>query len=187
MPSETILWRRLDAPGHDACRLDATDDGWRLDGAAVFRDETGAIARLDYRVSLDPEWRARWGSVHGWIGERALELTVERTAEGVWSLDGTVVPGLEHCVDLDYGFTPATNLSQLRRIALGVGYHADVPVAWLDAPAGTLGLLEQRYQRRSAEEYEYDAPRFDYSAVLVIAPSGFARRYPGLWEAEQLS
>jgi hypothetical protein len=183
MPSETILWRRLDAPGHDACRLEETGDGWRLDGTAVFRHD-GAIARLDYRVAMGRHWRARWGSVHGWIGERTVELDVERTAEGLWRLDGSAVPGLEHCVDLDFGFTPATNLSQLRRIALAVGDHADVPVAWLDAPAGTLDVLEQRYERRSAEEYQYDAPRFGYSAVLAIAPSGFARRYPGLWEAE---
>lgn len=184
MTSATILWRRLDGPGHDACRLDAIDDGWRLDGAAVFRDESGAIARLDYRVSVDAEWRARRGSVHGWIGERDVGLAVERTADGVWSLNGSVVPGLEHCVDLDYGFTPATNLSQLRRIALAVGCGADVPVAWLDAAGGTLGLLEQRYERRSAEAYAYDAPRFGYSAVLEMTPVGFARLYPGLWEAE---
>jgi hypothetical protein len=32
----SALWRRLDTPGHDAAHVSRTDDGWRLDGAAVF-------------------------------------------------------------------------------------------------------------------------------------------------------
>ncbi len=34
-----ILWRRLDVPGHDACRLLRSDAGWQLEGAAAFRHE----------------------------------------------------------------------------------------------------------------------------------------------------
>ncbi len=29
MATRTILWRRLDTPGHDACRLEQTDGGAR--------------------------------------------------------------------------------------------------------------------------------------------------------------
>ena len=88
------------------------------------------------------------------------------------------------CVDLDLGFTPATNVLQLRRVALAVGDAADVSVAWLDVPSGTLEELTQRYERRTATTYAYEAPRFGYSAELEIAESGFARSYPGLWIAE---
>ena len=44
-----------------------------------------------------------------------------RSAAGVWTLDGAAVSGLEACVDLDLGFTPATNLLQIRRLALALG------------------------------------------------------------------
>ena len=182
MTTADILWRRLDTPGHDACRLEPADDGWRVYGTAVFSQD-GAPARLDYRVTCDRAWRTREGSVYGWIGPVDISFVVAHTGAGRWLLNGDVVPNLDACIDLDFGFTPATNLLQLRRIALGVGEAADVPVAWLDVTAGTLSRLDQRYQRQSQTAYAYDAPRFDYSAVLEVDAVGFARRYPGLWEA----
>jgi hypothetical protein len=180
---DTILWRRLDTPGHDACRLEPTDDGWRLDGAAAFRHE-GVPARLAYHVACDAGWRTREGSVQGWVGTQPVDVRVQRSADGHWTLNGDAVPGLDGCVDLDLGFTPATNLLPLRRVALEIGQAASVPVAWLDVPAGTLGVLHQRYERRAGNAYWYEAPRFDYAALLTVGPLGFVTRYPGLWEAE---
>ena len=181
------LWRRLDAPGHDACRLEPTDDGWRLRGTAVFRHD-GRPARLDYVVTCDGAWRTRAGTVDGWIGARAVALDVHRARDGTWRLNGVPVPGLDDCVDVDFGFTPATNALQLRRVALAPGAAAEVPVAWLDAADGTLTRLAQRYERQGDDDgtaYAYAAPRFAYRAVLEVDASGFVRHYPGLWIAER--
>lgn len=181
MPS--ILWRRLDVPGHDACRLLRSEEGgWRLEGAATFRHE-GRPAAVRYELDCDSEWRTRRGLVDGWIGTRAIQFRIERGPRGAWTLDGRQFDGLEPCLDLDFGFTPATNLTQLRRVGLEIGQGADVSVAWLDLDAGRLELLAQRYERLSVEEYRYEAPRFGYYALLEVEPSGFVRRYPGLWEA----
>ena len=181
--SHTMLWRRLDAPGHDACRLERAAGGWRLDGAATFRHEDGP-ACLAYQVTCDDGWRSREGVVQGWMGARAIHLRATRTPDGAWTLNGRVVPGLDGCVDLDLGFTPATNLLQLRRVALRVGQRANVSVAWLDVAAGTLDVLHQRYERREGGRYWYEAPRFGYAALLEVSEVGFVERYPSLWEAE---
>lgn len=170
-------------PGHDACRLERTRDGWCLRGTAVF-SEDGTPASLDYSVACDRAWRAREGTVYGWIGAETVNYKIERAGEGRWLLNSVVVPNLDDCIDLDFGFTPATNLFQLRRIALAVGEEAAVPVAWLDAMSGTLSRLDQRYTRQSETAYGYDAPRFNYSAILEVDDVRFARRYPELWEAE---
>jgi hypothetical protein len=183
MPAASVLWRRLDAPGHDGCRLEELNDGWRLDGTAVFLHE-GTPARLTYRVACDRAWRTRDGSVGGWVGVQPVDFAVQHTSAGEWTLNGVLVPHLDGCVDLDLGLTPATNLFQLRRVALGVGESADVRVAWLDVPAGTLTVLDQRYERRGESTYWYEAPRFDYAASLEVDAVGFVRSYPGLWEAE---
>ena len=183
MARESILWRRLDTPGHEACRLEGNDAGWRLDGTAVFRD-AGTPAVLDYSLVCDLAWRTQRGDVQGWLGERFVELAIERTAEGGWTLNGAVVPGLERCVDLDFGFTPATNLPQLRRAALAPGQSADLPAAWLHVSAGTLVVLPQRYERRTQTTYWYEAPSVGYADLLEVGPTGFIRLYPGLWEAE---
>jgi uncharacterized protein len=183
MSAAAILWRRLDTPGHDAGRLESTDDGWCLRGTAVFRH--GELpARLDYRVTCDHAWRTREGTVQGWVGAEAIALAVARGEGGRWTLNGAPVPDLSDCVDVDFGFTPATNLLQLRRVALGIGQAADVPVAWLDVLESTLSRLDQRYERRAAGSYEYESPRFGYRAVLEVDAVGFARHYPGLWTAE---
>lgn len=183
MATDMILWRRLDVPGHDACRLEQTAGGWRLNGAAIFRHEDGP-ACLAYQVVCDGGWRTQEGVVHGWMGSRPLDLRAVRRPDGVWTLNGQIVPDLDGCVDLDLGFTPATNLLQLRREALHVGQRADVSVAWLEASAGTLDVLHQRYERRDGRLYRYEAPRFDYVALLEVNEVGFIEKYPHLWEAE---
>src|SRR5438552_3119639 len=144
MTFETILWRRLDTPGHDACRLVDQGFAWRIEGVSVFRHETGPAA-LVYEVECDRDWRTREGTVNGWVGSRQVSIRVTRSSIGVWTLNGEVVPSIQESVDLDLGFTPATNLPQLRRIALQVGQSADAPVAWLDVPFGSLEVLQQRY------------------------------------------
>jgi hypothetical protein len=170
-----VLWRRLDVPGHDSCRL----HGFRLEGTAVF----SGPAQVRYELTCDERWHSRRGRVHGWVGDESFDLTIER-ADTSWLLNGRPVPGLEHCLDLDYGFTPATNYTQLQRIALKVGEATDVPVAWLDVPAAQLVLLSQRYERRTETTYWYEAPYFGYAAELAMADDGFTRTYPGLWELE---
>jgi hypothetical protein len=180
----SILWRRLDAPGHDACRLEGEESGWRLTGTAVFL-ENGVPAQLSYHLACDPAWRTQEGQVRGWVGAQVVDVSIVRTATGVWMLDGAVVPGVANCVDLDLGFTPATNAFQLRRLALSEGQAADVPVAWFDVSAAGLEVLHQRYERRGETTYWYEAPRFDYAALLEVTPAGFITLYPGLWEAER--
>jgi hypothetical protein len=177
-----VLWRRLDVPGHDACRLTRDADGWRVEGAAVFRHHDGP-ARLAYAVSCDAAWHTREGRVDGWVGGAPVAIVVRRDG-GRWTLNGAPVAGLDDRTQLDFGFTPATNLFQLRRLALDVGQGGDAPVAWLDVPAAALSPLDQRYERRAPDAYWYDAPRFDYSATLVVRGDGFVCRYPGLWECE---
>jgi hypothetical protein len=180
---QSVVWRRLDRPGHDACRLLRVGDGWLLAGTAIYADSDGPVL-LHYWSALDAGWRSRRGAVHGWRESGEVSVEVDRLADGSWAVNGVVAPGLEGCHDLDYGFTPATNLAQLRRIGLSPGETADVPVAWLDVDTATLRLVPQRYERRSATAYWYEAPSFRYAALLDIDSRGFCASYPGLWAIE---
>jgi uncharacterized protein len=183
MTADSILWRRLDSPGHDACRLEQHGSGWQVEGTTVFQ-LGGRPAHLSYAAACDVSWRALSGHVRGWIGDRTVEFFIARSSGGAWTLDGEDVPGLLDCMDLDFGFTPSTNLLQLRRLALDNGQRGDAPAAWLDVSTGTLDALVQRYERRSETTYWYEAPRFNYAAMLEVDNIGFIRRYSDLWEAE---
>ena len=173
-------WRRIDTPGHDAARVYRVADGWRLEGRAVFAHDEGG-ARINYWVECTTEWETRTGGVTGWIGQSRCEIRITRGDDGRWYVDGRAVDGLDGCIDLDFGFTPATNFLQLRRCNLGIGDITNFAVAWTDVPDVRLTALPQHYERRTVDTYWYDSPQTPYSALLTIAESGFVRHYPGLW------
>jgi hypothetical protein len=181
---KTAFWRRLDTPGHDAAHVSRAADGWRLEGTTVFAHERGP-ARLSYWVDCAEDWRTRRGGVTGWIGNGRVEVDVTRGETGQWTLNDKAIDGLEQCLDLDFGFTPATNFLQLHRCGLDIEETADFPVAWLDVPDAQLTFLPQRYEKRSATTYWYESPQGPYTALLELADSGFVRLYPGLWAMEE--
>jgi hypothetical protein len=122
--------------------------------------------------------------VRGHCGSRAIDFDISH-ADGAWRFNGMLIDGLAGCVDLDLGFTPATNLIPIRRLALTKGQARDVRVAWLDVSTGSLKPLDQRYEKRTESAYWYEAPSFGYAAELDVAATGFIRRYPALWEEER--
>jgi uncharacterized protein len=175
------FWRRLDVPGSDAAHLSQTPDGYELSGQSVFLDPRGPTA-LRYRLVLSPHWSTREGRINGFIGEQAIDLHIVRTQRG-WTLNGRDF-GMPDALDLDLGFTPATNMAQLKRIALSIGEDGAFNVAWLDTGADYLELLPQQYRRVSEFDYDYRSPTVGYRAVMTLAHNGFAKVYPGLWEME---
>jgi hypothetical protein len=179
MSEQFAAWMRLDRPGRDAALLQPTDGGWSLRGAAAFDHDVGSAA-VAYQVEVDARWKTKRGVISGFLGDRTIAHEIRRDDAG-WRLDGHEVDGLEPLVDLDYGFTPATNVLQLSRIGLAPGQRAEVRVVWFDLDSASLMELPQSYERRSEMSYWYEAPTVPYRALLEIAPTGFVRSYPGLW------
>lgn len=177
-----MLWRRLDAPGHDACTWAVGAKGRRLRGSAVFSHALGP-ARLTYTISYDAQWNVRSGRVIGSIGARKRDWRITQST-GDWTLNGAACPALSGLEHLDYSFTPATNFSQLRRVPPTVGESVSLPAVWLNLDDGSLSVLPQTYQRRSASTVWYDAPTTGYSGLLEVAANGFVAHYPALWRAE---
>lgn len=175
------FWRRLDRPGHDAARLAASSAGWTLQGYAAF-DENGPTG-LRYQVDLAPDYATLGATIEGHRSGIPFVHVFRREA-GEWLLDGVTVPGLGHLVHLDFGFTPATDLQQLRHARLEVGQEAEISAAWFDIGEATLVLLPQHYRRVAEDRYWYSSPTSGYEAALEIADSGFVRLYPDLWVAE---
>ena len=122
---------------------------------AVFQGDDGPVA-VNYSVETDEAWLTRRGSVRGFAGGQAFLHSIERKAEG-WALDGKW-NGLAKLTDLYFGFTPATNLQQLKRAALEVGERAEFSVAWFDIGKEQLVELPQIYERRTKTRYWYESP-----------------------------
>ena len=94
-----------------------------------------------------------------------------------------VLPSMD-CVDLDLGFTPATNLISLRRLDLPVGQRATTFTAWLDEGAARLEVVEQIYRRQAGGSLRLRGAALRRTRPCSKSDStGFVRRYPTLWEA----
>jgi uncharacterized protein len=178
----SALWKRIDGPGYDFCRLDREMSGWRLDGTSIFLQDREP-GMFSYSLQCNSAWEAISGLVRGSLGSRAIEYAVNRR-DGIWTLNRAPVRGLEHLVDLDFSFTPATNLTQLRRVPFPNNRVVELSVAWLDLHSGALTELPQIYERRGERLIWYEAPTVGYRGLLELDTRGFINRYPTLWEAE---
>lgn len=176
----TAFWRRLDTEGHDACRLIRKTDGWRLSGNAAF-DHQGELALLAYRVDFDVSWKTLAAHVDGSVGLRPLAFDIETTASGEWLLNGEPQPEAEGCIDLDLGFTPATNLIAIRRLQPAEGVEIQTDAAYYLEFTDRLGCLGQTYRRIGRERMHYTSPAHGYEATLTVSGMGFVTEYPGLW------
>jgi hypothetical protein len=179
----TILWRRVDAPGHEAARVDERGSaGFVLSGTAAFAHQRAPCC-LRYRILLDDAWRTRSATVDGFVGERevSVELVVENTA---WSLNGVAQPAVAGCVDLDLNFSPSTNLLPIRRLELGIGDEAPVRAAWLRFPSFALEPLAQTYRRLEERLYRYGSAGGRFVRDLPVDAAGFVTHYPDYWRAE---
>jgi ribosomal protein S18 acetylase RimI-like enzyme len=179
----SVLWRRLDQPGHDAARLERRPDGWRLAGTALLQEDARPC-RLDYEVHCDANWHTRSALVAGWIGAESVCLELSTDGTGHWQLNGAAQPQVAGCLDLDLAFTPATNTLPIRRLNLEIGAAAPVPAAWLRFPKLTLEQLEQVYTRTGEREYRYESDGGRFVAPLSVSDAGLITRYGELWQAE---
>jgi hypothetical protein len=181
MTSRSVLWRRIDWPGHDAARVIERESSWELVGAAVFAYEA-QTCRLDYIVACDVGWRTVAAHVTGWVGNESVDVAITVDTQGRWWLNERECPAVAGCIDVDLNFSPSTNLLSIRRLRLDVGQAADVRAAWLRFPSFALEPFDQTYRRLSVTTYRYESPRF--VADLEVDDAGFVTRYGDVWHAE---
>ncbi|HZS05485.1 MAG TPA: putative glycolipid-binding domain-containing protein [Blastocatellia bacterium] len=186
MEARTILWRRHDIPGHEACRLAPLDPGWQLPGTAVFAFERQAC-RLDYEITCDPHWQTRSAAVAGWVGGRSINVDVRREASGQWQFNGCECRDVAGCVDIDLNFSPSTNLLPIRRLNLGVGQSAQVRAAWLRFPSFALEPFEQTYTRLEERVWRYESAGGQFVARIVVDDNGLVTEYGDIWSREDVA
>jgi hypothetical protein len=181
MSAVTVLWQRLDEPGHDSARLWRESSHWRIAGTALFAREMRPC-RLDYAIVCDAAWNTLSARVSGWVGDNlvAIELTVDAARR--WRLNGADCPAVQGCMDVDLHFTPATNTLPIRRLELAIGAGAPVRAAWF-SPDFSMKPLDQIYRRAGPTTYRYESDGGRFTAELEVNEAGLVRSYEGLWQA----
>ena len=175
-----VMWRRIDQPGHEVMCFTAGPAGARIEGFVAYREAEGPIG-LRYRVEIGSNWTTSGAVIEGLAQGRPFRHEIGRSAQG-WLLDGTRQVGLDDIPHLDLGFTPATNMPQLRHASLTDGQSTTFDVAWFDIGRRSLERLSQCYRRVADGRFDYDSPATGYAAELQLADDGFTTLYPDLWE-----
>ena len=177
-----IVWRRIDLPGHEYCRLQETDAGARLTGVAVVSNDSTPHC-VEYEIQCDKEWRTLRCRIADNSTETRMDLEYRHEGK-TWLCNGIEVPIVAGCDDIDLGFSPSTNLLPIKRLKLKQGESAKVRAAWVRFPEFTLELLEQSYTRLAEYTYSYQSSDGKFQRNLEVDQNGFVVDYPGIWIAE---
>ena len=180
----SVLWRRLDLPGHEACRLITRAGEPCVSGTAVFFSDSQPC-RLDYSIVCDSAWRTRQANIVGWVGNEAIDLEILVDQQGQWSLKESACAAVAGCIDIDLNFSPSTNTLPIRRLSLAVGERAEVRAAWLRFPSFQLEPLVQMYERLDHRRYRYESDGGRFVAELEVNSAGLVTVYEDLWRIEE--
>jgi uncharacterized protein len=171
-----ILWESSEG-GSELCVLEREGGGWRLGGTVLLVAEREPV-EVRYSVLVDDAWATRDVEVVVSFPSGDAREPVE--IGSLWS-GKERPPEYADCVDVDLGFTPATNTLPIRRLRLGVGEKAEVAVAWLRWPELRVERAVQRYDRLAEDRYRYSSGSF--AAELTVDEHGLVVEYEGLWRA----
>jgi hypothetical protein len=180
---ESILWKRLDVPGHEVAEQCQTANGWQLRGVAVFA-HAEQPCRLEYDIRCDQDWQTELVTLSGNVGEKPIAMELLRNPAGEWSMHGSKVWELTGCDDVDLNFSPSTNMLPILRLRLDVSESARVRAAWVRFPQFTLEVLEQTYTRIGPDTYRYESANGKFRRDLTVDAAGFILDYPEFWRAE---
>jgi hypothetical protein len=176
-----VAWRAAhEFGGDEICTLEKATGGWRLSGdVAIAR--AGRPARIDYSVELDGGWHTR-RTIARFVGRDAsAEFRLESNGRGQWTSDGRPFPSGDGCVDVDLGWTPATNTLPIRRLGLSPGERSPIRVVWIRYPELELVAADQVYECLAPDRYRYSSGSF--SADLLVDDVGLVVEYEGLWRS----
>jgi hypothetical protein len=176
-----ILWRSDELESLERFAGGPSVGGWRFRGTAVLPID-GEPAQITYRIELDPLWRTRRAELAIEAERRAQHIVLGSDGEGTWTVEGVDAEPLDGCIDIDLGFSPATNTLQIRRLGLQTGESRTLPVAWLMFPELTIQPLEQTYTHLGPDRWQYASEGF--TAELAVDSGGYVLRYgDDLWRA----
>jgi hypothetical protein len=183
-PPATAAWRHRGArSGFEVVYFDAGDNGVNVVGSttAVEDNDTWIVT---YEIELDPTWTTRHARVVGRSASGRRTTLIEADGAGHWRVDGRAARHLDGCLDVDLESSAMTNALPVHRLGLAVGDHVAAPAAYVRALDLSVERLEQRYARAPDEDgrqrYDYHAPAFDFTAVLVYDASCLVVDYPGI-------
>lgn len=182
-PGKIASWRWTDRLGIERVHL-AEDGGRQVVQGLSSAVLDGLLTRTAYRITHDVNHRFVEGWIHSGSRAGAREVTLRRSPEGRWEVDGHPRPDLDGCEDLDLMVSPYTNTPVLRAVALAEGEHRNLKVAWVRCPDLNIHAVAQGYTRlpgQGSARYQYENLETGFKGVLTLDPEGLVLDH-GPWQ-----
>ena len=183
-PPATACWRHSPArSGFEVAYFRAHQGGWLIEGttAAIEDAQTWVVT---YSIVLDGAWGTRSARISARTAAGPRETLLESDGAGHWLVDGDPALHLDGCLDVDLESSAMTNTFPVHRLDLPENARAAAPAAYVRALGLAAERLEQTYARIADEgarqRYDYAAPAFDFTSLLVYDESGLVVDYPGI-------
>lgn len=172
-------WRRFDERGEERSVFICDAGTCVVEGiGAVAINGSGLI--FEYRIEHDVGWSPVRATIVSRLGPDEFRLALEHRADGTWTVDGLHVAEYDGCTDIDLAFSPSTNVTTIRRLALEPGKQGRSTAVYVTEPELTLQRIEQTYRRLDQTTYEYRSGEF--TARLEVDQDGIVTSYPGHFE-----
>lgn len=168
-----VRWETWDGEHAEILTLQWENEAWTAAGT-VGRE------RVQYVLRISPLWHVRQLLLFRDLDQPDLWLASD--GHHRWGeINGAHRPELDGCADIELACTPFTATLPIRRLPLGVGDAAELPVVTVDVE--TLGVVARtrRYARLAerrwlvavdGEEIEFDVDRY---GVAIDLPGRFRR------------
>ncbi len=183
-PPPSACWRHQGLrSGFEVAYFLPDGDGWLVDGTTAGLQD-GNTWVVTYRIRLDRVWTTRSAEVVARTksGSHACRLDSDRA--GCWKVDGKKASRLDGCLDVDLESSAVTNAFPVHRLGLAVGDRAPAPATYVRAEGLGVEKLDQLYRRvedlPSGQQYDYEAPGFEFRTRLSYDTSGLVIDYPGI-------
>jgi hypothetical protein len=135
-------------------------------------------------LELAADWSTRRAHIAATTVSGVVERLIETGGDGHWRVDGARAPQLDGCRDVDLESSALTNALPVHRLGLAMGEQSAAPAAYVRAATAEVARLEQHYSRvedhEAGQQYDYEAPAFDFRCRLVYDRAGLVVDYPGI-------
>ena len=179
-----MIWVPWEGPGLEHFRLTVHEDWIDADGLVVGV-AGGRAFRVRYSLRCDRWWRVREVRAAGLDGEQP-RLHLLADGAGHWATaEGSPLPLLDGCLDVDLTVTPFTNTLPIRRLDWRRGASSELTMAYVDVPSMDVTAERQRYtcleKLANGGRFRFEVPATGFAVDLPVDRDGLVLDYPGLF------
>ncbi|PQO91880.1 hypothetical protein C5614_25150 [Massilia phosphatilytica] len=171
-------WATEQGGGLEHVELETGEAGVTAEGVLIG-PAGGRLFACSYLLRCDEQWRVRSLDVHV-AGKGAVSLHAD--GAGNWlDADGTPLPALQGCTDVDLSGSPFTNTLPIRRLGDALQARQEIRVAYVDLPKLDVQPVAQAYTRVTPDRVRFESLSRPFAADLDVDDDGLVLRYEGLF------